>query len=84
LQRTAQAALEVPATAEVDVPQGRGATYEISLTLSESESLTFRVALIRVGSRVAQVTFTPTQRFDLSPHEFNVLVQRAALRITQL
>jgi hypothetical protein len=79
-----QVSLEVPATAEVDVPQGRGATYEISLTLSESESLTFRVALIRVGSRVAQVTFTPTQRFDLNPYEFNVLVQRAALRITQL
>jgi len=53
------------------------------LTLSESESLTFRVALIRVGSQVAQVTFTPTQRFDLTPAEFNALVQRAALRITQ-
>ncbi|MDQ3485610.1 MAG: hypothetical protein M3445_09430 [Actinomycetota bacterium] len=79
-----QVSLEVPATAEVDVPLGRGATYEISLTLSDTESLTFRVALIRVGSRVAQVTFTPTQRFDLSPYEFNLLVQRAALRITQL
>jgi len=77
-----QVSLEVPATAEVDEPQG--ATYEISLTLSESESLSLRVALIRVGNRVAQVTFTPTQRFDLNTYKLNVLVQRAALRITQL
>lgn len=78
-----QVSLEVHANETLKVPQGKGRMYVISLTLSESSSVTFRVALIRVGSKVAQLTFTPTQRLDLSPSEFKVLIQRAALRITQ-
>ncbi len=78
-----QASLEVNSNQPISVPQGRGRTYVFTLALSEDRTLTFRVALFRVGTSVAQLTFTPTQRFDVSPAEFDALVQRAALRLAQ-
>lgn len=78
-----QVSLEVNSTSPITVTQGDGRTYEITLTASETRTITFRVALIRVGTQVAQITFTPSVRFDLSPEEFDQVVERAALRATQ-
>lgn len=78
-----QVSLRVNATSPIAVTRGNGRTYEIILSASESRTITFRVALIRVGTQVAQITFTPSTRFDMSPEEFDRVVQRAALRVTQ-
>ncbi len=78
-----QVSLEVNSTTPVAVTQGNGRTYDITLAASESRTITFRVALVRVGTKVAQITFTPSARFDMAPDEFTQLVQRAALRATQ-
>lgn len=78
-----QVSLEVTSTTPVTVTQGGGRTYEITLAASETRTITFRVALIRVGTQVAQITFTPSARFDLSPEKFDQVVERAALRATQ-
>lgn len=78
-----QISLEVNADDPITVARGGGRTYEITLTTSESRTITFRMGLIRVGTQVAQITFTPSERFDVSPDEFDQVVQRAALRATQ-
>ncbi len=78
-----QFSLEVEADERLRLPNGRAQTYVIDLNRGENRSLTFRMALIRVGSRVTQLTFTPTERFDLTPAEFEELVRRAALRVAQ-
>ncbi len=78
-----QVSVEVNSTTPITVTQGDGRTYEITLMASESRTITFRVALIRVGTQVAQITFTPSARFDMSPEEFDQVVERAALRATQ-
>ncbi len=78
-----QLSLEVDSDGQLALPRGSARTYLIELTLAEDRSLIFRMALIRVGSRVAQLTFTPAGSFDLTSTAFTDLVQRAALRIAQ-
>ncbi|HEY7042911.1 MAG TPA: hypothetical protein VH419_04500 [Nocardioidaceae bacterium] len=76
--------LQVLSTRSIDVEQGTARIWTIKQTMSRSRDLTFRVALVRVGTTVAQVTFTPMPGFDLSPEQFASLARRAALRALQV
>ena len=78
-----QLSLAASAPQSVSMVAGSGRVWTIRLSMSQSKRLTFRVALFQVGTTVGQVTFTPTDRYDLSPSEFASLVRRAALRATQ-
>lgn len=78
-----QVSLSVESDTSIEVEQGVGRIYEVALAASETRTVTFRVALFRVGTLVAQVTFTPTARYDLTGAEYEALIQRAALRATQ-
>ncbi|MFY9915540.1 MAG: hypothetical protein WAK18_12785 [Nocardioidaceae bacterium] len=78
-----QLSLDVTASRTVHLEPGVGKVWTITLAASKKRDLTFRMGLFRVGTTVAQVTFTPTDRFDLDPNDFDALVRRAALRVTQ-
>ncbi len=78
-----QLSLDVTAARTVPVAQGVARVWTITLAASKNRDLTFRMALFRVGTTVGQVTFTPTARFDLDSRDFDALVRRAALRVTQ-
>jgi hypothetical protein len=79
-----QLSLDVKSSRTIPVEQGSGKVWVIKLAASKSRDLTFRVALFRVGTAVGQLTFTPTPRYDVDADEFDSLVRRAALRITQV
>ena len=61
----------------------RGRAWEIDFATSQKNTIVYRVALIRVGSSVAQLTFTPSENVDLTPAEFNALADRAGRRLQQ-
>jgi DNA-directed RNA polymerase specialized sigma24 family protein len=78
-----QLTLSVSDTAEVTSPFGGGFVWRIALQTSQSTTLVFRVALVRAGSRVAEVTFTPSGSYDVTPDEFVTIAQRATARLSQ-
>ncbi|MDR7087682.1 hypothetical protein J2X11_002521 [Aeromicrobium panaciterrae] len=74
-------------TAEVDqrdsfrTTQYVGKTWRISLEVTKGHRITFRGAIIRRGSDVAQVTFTPSGKFDVSSKVFEAVAARAGARL---
>jgi hypothetical protein len=59
-------------------------TWWLSLETTPNDEIEYRVALVRNGSRVAQVLFTPVGRFDVSGRAFNALAIRAGQRLAEL
>jgi hypothetical protein len=59
-------------------------TWSMSLETTASKEIEYRVALVRNGSRVAQVMFTPVGRFDVTGRAFNALAIRAGQRLAEL
>ncbi len=59
-------------------------TWWLSLEATSKMEIEYRVALVRNGSRVAQVMFTPVGRFDVSGRAFNALAIRAGQRLAEL
>lgn len=78
-----QISLEVTSGGPVRVPEGSAQQWRIALVASEDQAVTFQVALFRVGSAVGQLTFTPTDRYDLTGEQYADLVRRAAQRLEQ-
>ncbi len=58
-----------------------GKTWRISLEVTKGKRITFRGAIIRRGADVAQVTFTPSGKFDVSAKVFEVVAARAGARL---
>jgi hypothetical protein len=75
--------LTVARDQQVSVGPGVGHVWEIDSAASENTTFVFRVALLRVGTTVAQVTFTPSGRFDVEQGQYVALAKRAAQRIGQ-
>ena len=59
-------------------------TWDLRTEVTEHETVRFRVGFVRVGDRVAQVTFAPTPREDMSSEQFRELVGRAGDRLREL
>lgn len=78
-----QLSLTVRQSDELPSKRVSGRVWEIELASSERTSLAFRIALLRVGSTVAQVTFTPTDDIDLNHGAFVRFAGRAAERLGQ-
>ncbi len=74
-------------TAEVDqrrkfrVLPASGVVWRMSFEVAGDKLVYFRTAIIRRGTNVAQVTFTPSGKYDLGEAEFNRLAERAATRL---
>lgn len=69
----------------IDLSDGpvRGKTWQIQLSTSENRVFVLRMAIIRVGATVAQLTFTPSANYDLTAAQFAGLADRAARRLQQ-
>lgn len=75
--------VSVSDTAQVHSHFGGGFVWRIALQTSQSATLVYRIALVRVGSTVAEVTFTPSGTYDVTPDAFVTIAQRAAARLSQ-
>jgi DNA-directed RNA polymerase specialized sigma24 family protein len=65
------------------------APYDLSVwsfesKVSENSSVTFRVGFVRVGNRVAKLTFVPNAKDDITPAAFESLVRRAGERLREV
>jgi DNA-directed RNA polymerase specialized sigma24 family protein len=58
-----------------------GYIWSINAQLSEKQAQKYLTALIRVDDRVAQVTFTPTDKYNLAFDQFEGVVTRAGQRL---
>jgi DNA-directed RNA polymerase specialized sigma24 family protein len=79
-----QVTLSVTDSSQVTTATGSGFRWRIELETSPSTTLVFRVAVVRVGRTVTEVTFTPSGGYDAGPAGFATLASRAAQRLTQL
>ncbi len=58
-----------------------GKAWRISLEVDKGDSAIYRVAIIRRGRDVSQVTFTPSGKYDVSQKTFTALADRAGARL---
>ncbi|MDP9822182.1 hypothetical protein [Nocardioides massiliensis] len=69
---------------------GRGRTaidlrvWDVTTEISEDAQVQFRTALVRAGSRVAQLTFIPTEGAGMDADAFIALAERATERLAEL
>jgi hypothetical protein len=67
----------------LSVGAATGRVWQIDSAASENTTFVFRVALLRVGATVAEVTFTPSDGYDVEQAQYIALATRAAQRIAQ-
>ncbi len=77
-------ATEVLSRRTIDRDGLEGATWTLRTEVSEDSDVIFDVGFVRRGRSVAQVTFLPAGRADLSDDEFRSLVLRAGDRLGEL
>ena len=58
-----------------------GSAWDLSTSLSATRTVRFRLGVVRVGRRVARLTFTPATGGDLSTAAFDALLRRAGERL---
>jgi hypothetical protein len=59
-------------------------SWSMSFEVSSSKTVDYRLALVRNGSRVAQLSFTPVGKYDVTGRSFNALAIRAGQRLDEL
>jgi hypothetical protein len=59
-------------------------SFVLETEVAEDEVIRFRTGFVRAGDKVAQVTFTPTVKDDISQAAFNRMLERAGDRLRQL
>ncbi len=62
----------------------RGTAWRVGLEVNKKSRVYYRMAIVRQGSDVAQVTFTPSGKYDISQKEFVAVATRAAQRLVYL
>lgn len=58
-----------------------GDVWRVSVEVTKGTRAYYRMALIRRGADVAQVTFTPAGKYDISQNAFEAMAIRAATRL---
>jgi hypothetical protein len=68
---------------EEDVDEGDldGTSWRVRLDLPDDSQAQYRTSVVRNGRTVAQVTFTPAGRYEISREAFEKLVERAGQRL---
>jgi hypothetical protein len=59
-------------------------SWNVTTEVSETDRVRFRLGFVRVGRRVAQLSFTPTAADDMSQAAFDDLLGRAGDRLREL
>ncbi|MGA9101656.1 hypothetical protein, partial [Aeromicrobium sp.] len=75
---------EVDQTRSIESGETRGTAWRVGLEVNKKSRVFYRMAIVRQGADVAQVTFTPAGRYDISQKDFADLVTRAAQRLVYL
>lgn len=77
---------EVDQDSDISTSSFSGVARRISfqVTGSPKSRVYYRTAIIQRGTDVAQVTFTPAGKYDISPKKFASIAQRAATRLAYL
>ena len=75
--------LAVKREAKVRAGKAGGRVWQIESAASENTSFVYRVGLVRVGETVAQVTFTPSDPYDVDQAAYVRLIERAGQRLAQ-
>jgi hypothetical protein len=58
--------------------------WQLSTEISDAETVRFTMGFIRVGNKVAQLTFAPADDADMSLTDFRALLVRAGERLGEL
>lgn len=58
--------------------------WDLTTKVSATRDVRFRLGFVRVGRRVAQLTFTPADTDDVSPSAFDALLRRAGDRLREV
>jgi DNA-directed RNA polymerase specialized sigma24 family protein len=66
---------------EVDLRSASGVVWRVGFEVEGGKTVHYRTAIVRRGADVAQVTFTPSGKYDISQAEFLAIAQRAATRL---
>jgi hypothetical protein len=61
-----------------------GTAWRVGLEVNKKSRVYYRMAVVRHGSDVTQVTFTPAGRYDISQKVFAAVATRAAQRLVYL
>lgn len=61
--------------------EARGTVWRVGLEVTKKSRIYYRMALVRRGADVAQVTFTPAGSYDISQKVFRTLAARAGQRL---
>ncbi|MEV7397333.1 hypothetical protein [Aeromicrobium sp. NPDC092404] len=61
--------------------QYSGDVWRVSVEITKGDRAHYRMGLVRRGAYVAQVTFTPAGRYDISQKAFEAMALRAATRL---
>jgi hypothetical protein len=75
--------LAVRSEAKVHAGRANGRVWRIESAASENTSFLYRVGLVRVGETVAEVTFTPSDPYDVGQAAYVRLIERAGQRLVQ-
>jgi hypothetical protein len=67
---------------KVKVPGASGTAWRVGFEVADGKKVYYRTAIVRRGSDVAQLTFTPAGDYDITQTEFTAIAQRAATRLT--
>lgn len=66
----------------IKTPDTTGSIWRVRVEVSEKQTITYRVGLIRRGDKLAQVTFSPSGKFDVADQKaFKAVVTRAGTRL---
>ncbi len=61
-----------------------GRAWELTFEISDGETVPYRLGIVRVGARVAQLAFSGTETADMGDAAFTALLLRAGQRLTEL
>jgi DNA-directed RNA polymerase specialized sigma24 family protein len=61
-----------------------GTAWRVGLEVNKKSRVYYRMAIVRRGADVAQMTFTPAGTYDISQNEFVALATRSAQRLIYL
>ncbi len=72
---------KVDQRSKVEAPSAAGRLWRVGFEVEDGSTVYFRTAIVRRGADVAQVTFTPSGKYNISQRAFLDLAQRAAVRL---
>jgi hypothetical protein len=66
---------------KVKLKEASGVVWRVGFEVAGGNQVYFRTAIVRRGADVAQVTFTPSGKYDITQSEFTAIARRAATRL---